>query len=77
MLCVILNPDHKISAHVLEPKGTLTYARRQVAQARAAMPESGRGGDDRPQVIYDENRLPDILDAAEGALLASGNGAKE
>ena len=34
--------------------------------------ESRRGGDDRPQVIYDENRLPDILDAAEGALLASG-----
>lgn len=72
MLWVILNPDHKISAHVLEQKGTLKYARRQVAQARAAVAESGSSGDDRPQVIYDENRLPDILDAAEGALLASG-----
>lgn len=72
MLWVILNPDFGISAHVLEQKATLKYARRQVAQARAAVAESARSGDDRPQVIYDENRLPDILDAAESALLASG-----
>lgn len=72
MLWVILNPDFGISAHVLEQKGSLKYARRQVAQARAAVADSGRRGDDRPQVIYDENRLPDILDAAESALLASG-----
>lgn len=28
--------------------------------------------DDRPKVVYSENRLPDTLDAAEEALLASG-----
>lgn len=28
--------------------------------------------DDRPEVVYSENRLPETLDAAEGALLAAG-----
>ena len=70
VLSILTDPGYGISAHVLERPDPLKYAKRQVARAKASLDQDRQK--QSLEIVVVAGQLPEAIDKAEQALIASG-----